>query len=86
MFHPIDYKATVCAFPDMQGFILTGHESGKGVPFDAGLGEEVLSNECVHMDVVTDLQLSSDRPYFITSSKDQDPHRSQDILNRDAAQ
>ena len=67
----------------MQGLILTGHESGRGVLFDTHLGEEVLSNEC---DVVTDLQLSSDRPYFITSSKDQDAHRSQDILNRGAAQ
>ena len=50
MFHPIDCKATVCAFPDMQGLILTAHESGKGALCDARLGEEVLSNECVHMD------------------------------------
>ena len=50
MFHPIDCKTTVCAFPDMQGLILTAHELGKGALCDARLGEEVLSNECVHMD------------------------------------
>ena len=70
MFHPIGSKATVCAFPYMPGMILTGHESGKVALFDADTGEEVLSNERAHMDVVSDLQLSADRSYFITSSKD----------------
>jgi translation initiation factor 3 subunit I len=70
MFHPVGSKATVCAFPYMPGLILTGHESGKVALFDARTGEEVLSNERAHMDVVTDLQLSPDRSYFITSSKD----------------
>jgi translation initiation factor 3 subunit I len=70
MFHPIGSKATVCAFPYMPGMILTGHESGKVALFDADTGEEVLSNERAHMDVVTDLQLSADQSYFITSSKD----------------
>ena len=70
MFHPVGSKATVCAFPYMQDLILTGHESGKVALFDARSGEEVLSNERAHMDVVTDLQLSADRSYFITSSKD----------------
>jgi translation initiation factor 3 subunit I len=68
MFHPIGSKATVCAFPYMQGLILTGHESGKVALFDARSGEEVLSFERAHMDVVTDLRLSADRSYFITSS------------------
>ena len=54
----------------MPGMILTGHESGKVALFDAETGEEVLSNERAHMDVVTDLQMSADRSYFITSSKD----------------
>jgi WD40 repeat protein len=54
----------------MPGLILTGHESGKVALFDARSGDEVLSNERAHMDVVTDLQLSADRSYFITSSKD----------------
>jgi translation initiation factor 3 subunit I len=60
----------VCAFPYMPELILTGHESGKVALFDARSGDEVLSNERAHMDVVTDLQLSADRSYFITSSKD----------------
>jgi translation initiation factor 3 subunit I len=70
MFHPVGSKATVCAFPYMPGMILTGHESGKVALFDADTGEEILSNERAHMDVVSDLQLSADRSYFITSSKD----------------
>ncbi|KZV73212.1 WD40 repeat-like protein [Peniophora sp. CONT] len=70
MFHPIGSKPTVCAFPYMPGLILTGHESGKVALFDAKSGEEVDSNERAHGDVVTDLQLSPDRTYFITSSKD----------------
>jgi translation initiation factor 3 subunit I len=60
----------VCAFPYTPGQILTGHESGKVALFDALSGDELLSNERAHMDVVTDLQLSPDRSYFITSSKD----------------
>lgn len=50
--------------------IITGHESGKVAMFDAKTGEEVLNNERAHMDTVTDMQLSPDRTYFITSSKD----------------
>ena len=60
----------MCAFSYTPGQILTGHESGKVALFDASSGDEVLSNERAHMDVVTDLQLSADRSYFITSSKD----------------
>jgi translation initiation factor 3 subunit I len=70
-FNPIGSKATVCAFagagPEM---IVSGHESGKVALFDSAKGEEVESNERAHGDVVTDLQLSPDRSYFITSSKD----------------
>ncbi|EMD39788.1 hypothetical protein CERSUDRAFT_112055 [Gelatoporia subvermispora B] len=70
MFHPVGSKATLCAFAHVPGMIVTGHESGKVALFDAKTGEEVQSNERAHMDVVTDLQLSSDRSYFVTSSKD----------------
>jgi translation initiation factor 3 subunit I len=70
MFHPIGSKATVCAFTYTPNLVLTGHESGKVALFDVVSGTEVLNNERAHMDVVTDLQLSSDRSYFITSSKD----------------
>jgi translation initiation factor 3 subunit I len=70
MFNPIGSKATVCAFTYMPGVIVTGHESGKVALFDVETGDEVLNNERAHMDVVTDLQLSQDRSYFVTSSKD----------------
>ncbi|KAF7979195.1 hypothetical protein HWV62_121 [Athelia sp. TMB] len=70
MFNPVGSKATVCAFSYQPGIIITGHESGKVALFDAKTGDEVLNNERAHNDVVTDLQLSSDRTYFITSSKD----------------
>lgn len=70
MFHPVGSKATVCAFSYIPNMILTGHESGKVAMFDAKSGEEVLNNERAHMDSVTDMQLSADRTYFVTSSKD----------------
>lgn len=70
MFHPVGSKATVCAFSYIPNMILTGHESGKVAMFDTKSGEEVLNNERAHMDSVTDMQLSVDRTYFVTSSKD----------------
>jgi len=70
MFHPVGSKAMVATFTDKSNLILTGHESGKIALWDAETGDEVLSNDRAHMDVVTDLQLSPDRIYFITSSKD----------------
>ena len=69
-FHPTGSKAVVCAFAHTPNLILTGHESGKVALFDVKTGEEVLNNERAHMDVITDLQLSPDRSYFVTSSRD----------------
>ena len=70
MFNPVGSKATVCAFTYTPNLIITGHESGKVALFDVVTGTEILNNERAHSDQVTDLQLSSDRTYFITSSKD----------------
>lgn len=70
MFNPIGSKAVVCAFAHRPDIVITGHESGKIALFDAKTGDEIASNEHAHRDVVTDLQLSPDRSYFITSSKD----------------
>lgn len=50
--------------------IFTGHESGKVALFNVKSVEELNNNERAHGDVVTDLQLSKDRTYCITSSKD----------------
>ncbi|KAJ8509118.1 hypothetical protein ONZ45_g8687 [Pleurotus djamor] len=80
MFSPIGSKATVCAFTPTPNVVVTGHESGKVALFNVKSGEEVESNERAHMDVVTDLQLSKDRSYFITSSKDKTA-RIHDIKN-----
>ena len=70
MFNPIGSKATVCAFTLAPNVIITGHESGKVALFNVKSGEEIDNNERAHSDVVTDLQLSKDRTYCITSSKD----------------
>ena len=70
MFNPIGSKATVCAFTLTPNVIITGHESGKVALFNVKTGEEIENNERAHGDVVTDLQLSKDRTYCITASKD----------------
>jgi translation initiation factor 3 subunit I len=70
MFHPIGSKATLAAFGWDNRQIITGHESGKVAIFDAKTGDEIQTNEKAHHEPVTDLQLSADRSYFITSSKD----------------
>ncbi|TFK71291.1 WD40 repeat-like protein [Pluteus cervinus] len=70
IFSPIGSKATVCAFTPVNNVIITGHESGKVALFNVKSGEEVNNNERAHGDAVTDLQLSKDRTYCITSSKD----------------
>ncbi|KAI5897030.1 WD40 repeat-like protein [Schizophyllum commune H4-8] len=70
MFNPIGSKATVCAFTNIPNVIVTGHESGKVAQFNVKTGEEIDNNERAHGDTITDLQLSKDRTYFITSSKD----------------
>jgi translation initiation factor 3 subunit I len=70
MFNPIGFKATIYAFTYTPNLIITGHESGKIALFDVITGTEVLNNEHAHMDVITDVQLSTDRSYFVTSSKD----------------
>ncbi len=70
MFNPIGSKATVCAFTSQPNIIFTGHESGKVALFNVKTGEEVDNNERAHGDVISDLQLSKDRTYCITSSKD----------------
>lgn len=70
MFNPIGSKATVCAFTPTPNVIITGHESGKVALFNVKSGEEIENNERAHGDTITDLQLSKDWTYCITSSKD----------------
>jgi len=70
MFSPLGSKATVAAFAPLGREIIAGHESGKVTLFDAETGEEIESNLKAHLGPVTDLQLSPDGTYFVTSSKD----------------
>ncbi|BEI82743.1 hypothetical protein CcaverHIS002_0306110 [Cutaneotrichosporon cavernicola] len=63
-------KATVAIWAPLSDFILTGHESGKVAKYDAKTGEEVLKNDESHTSLISDIQLSPDGTYFITSSKD----------------
>ncbi|KAJ7250530.1 WD40 repeat-like protein [Mycena haematopus] len=69
-FNPMGSKARVCAFTLTPNIIMTGHESGKVALFNVQTGEEIESNERAHSDRVMDLQLSKDRTYCITSSRD----------------
>lgn len=69
-------KPTVVAFSDCNEFILTGHQDGSVCLWDASISS---ANDVVtvpvkksnpHSDVIRDLQLSADRSYFITASRD----------------
>ncbi|KAJ6456112.1 WD40-repeat-containing domain protein [Mycena sanguinolenta] len=70
LFNPIGSKARVCAFTLAPNIIITGHDSGKVALFNVQTGEEIANNERAHSDSVMDLQLSKDRTYCITSSRD----------------
>ena len=63
-------KATVAIFGPLSDFVLTGHESGKIGKYDVKTGEEINSVDDAHRGEITDIQLSPDGTYFITSSKD----------------
>ncbi|KAI9633410.1 WD40-repeat-containing domain protein [Dioszegia hungarica] len=65
-------KATVALWAPLSDAILTGHESGKVGKYDVKTGEE-LNNVPAgegHKGEITDIQLSPDGTYFVTSSKD----------------
>jgi len=70
IFHPIESKATVLAFSASSDQLVTGHEAGKLTLYNLKTGDEIVSNKRAHREVVTDIQMSPDRSYFITSSKD----------------
>lgn len=72
-------KVTVAVFAPISEYILTGHESGKIAKYDIKTREEVLAVEDSHTREITDIQLSPDGTYFITSSKDKTARVSQVI-------
>lgn len=63
-------KAMVALFAPLSDHILIGHESGKVSQYDSKTGEELIAVEDAHTKEITDIQLSPDGTYFITSSKD----------------
>ncbi|ODN99619.1 eukaryotic translation initiation factor 3 subunit I [Cryptococcus wingfieldii CBS 7118] len=63
-------RATVAVWAPLSDHIVTGHESGKIAKYDVKTGEEVQAVETEHSGLITDIQLSPDGTYFISSSKD----------------
>lgn len=63
-------KATAALWAPLSEFILTGHENGKIAKYDVKTGEEVEAVTDAHSSNISDMQLSPDGTYFITSSKD----------------
>jgi translation initiation factor 3 subunit I len=63
-------KVQVAAWSYLDKYIVTGHEDGKVALFDPKSGEEVLSKPGTHEGLITDLQMTPDGTWFITSSKD----------------
>ncbi|KAG9615918.1 putative eukaryotic translation initiation factor 3 subunit I, partial [Aureobasidium melanogenum] len=64
-------KVTVAGFSACTRYIISGHEDGSVTQWDAKTGEEY-ERAYPHEDgmMITDLQWSADRTYFITASKD----------------
>jgi len=66
-----DAKATVAGWSYMSKYIIAGHEDGTVSQYDAKTGEQLDSAQVHEVDtLITDLQWSSDRTYFITAGKD----------------
>lgn len=62
-------KVSVAGFSYLAKYIAAGHQDGTVSKYDAHTGE-FLDSKKVHEALVTDLQFSPDKTYFITSSKD----------------
>lgn len=71
-------KAVVAAFAPCDQYIITGHEDGKVATYyhddkepESGIDAELEENSTkAHTEVISDLQMSADRTYFVTSSRD----------------
>ena len=62
-------RVTVAGFSYLSKYIISCHEDGSVSQWDAKTGEHKYT-AYPHEDIITDLQWSPDRTYFITSSKD----------------
>jgi len=64
-------KATVAGWSFMSKYIIAGHEDGTVSQYDAKTGEQLDNTQVHELDaMITDIQWSPDRTYFITASKD----------------
>ncbi|KAI8353116.1 WD40-repeat-containing domain protein [Mortierella sp. GBAus27b] len=69
VFYPEGPKITVAAWGPMDKHIVVGRENGSVALMDPETGKYT-SNNKIHEATLTDLQMSTDRTYFITASKD----------------
>ncbi|CAJ0859200.1 21062_t:CDS:2 [Entrophospora sp. SA101] len=67
--NPEGSKAMAATWGYLNRYIITGHENGAVSQYDWKTGEQ-LKTVHPHTAEITDLQMSNDRTYFITSSKD----------------
>lgn len=66
---PEGSKSVAVAWSYLDKHIVSGHEDGAVALFDAKSGEQ-LNKVPAHDGLITDLQMSPDRTWFLTSSKD----------------
>jgi translation initiation factor 3 subunit I len=66
---PEDSKPTVAAWGYLNRYIISGHEDGSVRQYDWKTGK-CLRSVSEHEDMITDIQMSADRTYFVTASKD----------------
>lgn len=65
----IKSKATCIAWTDCNDFLVTGHHDGAVCLWDATSGKK-MNESREHSDTIKDLQMSPDRSFFITASRD----------------
>ncbi|KAF9358299.1 translation initiation factor eIF3 subunit [Mortierella sp. NVP85] len=69
IFHPEGPKITVAAWGPLDKHIVVGCENGSVALMDPKTGKYIMSQK-IHEATLMDLQMSTDRTYFITASKD----------------
>ncbi|KAE8382839.1 eukaryotic translation initiation factor 3 subunit I [Aspergillus bertholletiae] len=64
-------KATVAGWSYLGKYIIAGHEDGSVSQYDGKTGEQLENVQAHEFDnLISDIQFSADRTYFITASKD----------------
>ncbi|KAE8134183.1 eukaryotic translation initiation factor 3 subunit I [Aspergillus pseudotamarii] len=64
-------KATVAGWSYLGKYIIAGHEDGSVSQYDSKTGEQLENVQAHEFDnLISDIQFSADRTYFITASKD----------------